>query len=516
MSADDQAKLDALFQAALSIESAEQREAFVQQQCGNDATLREQLLQRLKSSDQDGRSSQQPPADPDATHLPEGQRAASLDAGLATAFGEEEAVIFGSAGHSVLKSLGQTVDVPRVSLRDVVEDGEAHVQRPAAGENRGRNSDSRYHVDGEIARGGMGRILRGRDTDLGRDLAIKVLLDSHKDNPEVIQRFVEEAQIGGQLQHPGIAPVYELGQFSDQRPFFSMKLVKGQTLSKLLVQRTDPAGERGRFVGIFEQICQTMAYAHARGVIHRDLKPANVMVGAFGEVQVMDWGLAKVLTIGKESDERKEATQQQAVSVIQTRRSSGSDAPGSVGDSDSQTQMGSVMGTPAYMPPEQALGEIDQLDQRADVFGLGAILCEILTGKPPYVGEDGTAVFRMATRGKLRDAFARLDQCGADPELISLTQELPGGRTRGPSQRCERAGRASDSLPGIGGNQAAGDRGPTGGRSNARGRTAETLPSDCCLSCLGTAGAAGRHWQYQLASPPGRAGAIGGGRASGG
>ena len=146
---------------------------------------------------------------------------------------------------------------------------------------------------------------KGRDTDLGRDLAIKVLLDSHKDKPEVIQRFVEEAQIGGQLQHPGIAPVYELGQFADQRPFFSMKLVKGDTLSKLLSNRDDPAADRSKLIGIFEQVCQTMAYAHSRGVIHRDLKPANIMVGAFGEVQVMDWGLAKVLSVPVEWPTRK-------------------------------------------------------------------------------------------------------------------------------------------------------------------------------------------------------------------
>ena len=136
--------------------------------------------------------------------------------------------------------------------------------------------------------------------DFGRERSTKEkvksgrrLLDVHKDKPEVIQRFVEEAQIGGQLQHPGIVPVYELGQFADKRPFFAMKLVKGETLSKLMADRDKAADDRGKLLGIFEQICQTMAYAHSHGVIHRDLKPANIMVGAFGEVQVMDWGLAK-------------------------------------------------------------------------------------------------------------------------------------------------------------------------------------------------------------------------------
>ena len=184
-----------------------------------------------------------------------------------------------------------------------------------------------------------------------------------------------------------------------------MKLVKGDTLSKLLSNRDDPAADRSKLIGIFEQVCQTMAYAHSRGVIHRDLKPANIMVGAFGEVQVMDWGLAKVLSAGGIVDEKVARRKQSGETIIQTMRSVGSDAPGSIGSAGTDTQMGSVMGTPAYMPPEQALGEIDMLDQRADVFGLGAILAEILTGKPPYVADDGTQIYRMASRGKLGDCF---------------------------------------------------------------------------------------------------------------
>ena len=147
-----------------------------------------------------------------------------------------------------------------------------------------------------------------------------------------------------------------------------------------------------------------MAYAHSRGVIHRDLKPANIMVGAFGEVQVMDWGLAKVLPPAA-LPTRRSRDRQQGQSIIQTLRSSG-DSDATLGDVGSQTQMGSVMGTPAYMPPEQALGEIDHLDERADVFGLGAILCEILTGQPPYVGTTvRTCSGRLPRQaGRLHDA----------------------------------------------------------------------------------------------------------------
>ncbi|MGH7136655.1 MAG: protein kinase domain-containing protein [Pirellulales bacterium] len=438
--------LESLFLSVLEIESPQEREAFLARACGDDVALRNEIDQLLASHQVAGSFLDKPAPELKATvmHDTAGKDlAASFEAGLSPAFREGEAVVIGSAGHSVLKSLGQALGkVPQVALRDAAQEASEPIVRPKSPELPSRDSDSRYRLDGEIARGGIGAILKGRDTDLGRDLAIKVLLDVHKDKPEVVQRFIEEAQIGGQLQHPGITPVYELGQFADRRPFFSMKLVKGQTLSKLLAEREAPTEDRGRFLGIFEQVCQTMAYAHSRGVIHRDLKPANIMVGAFGEVQVMDWGLAKVLPVGGVADEKKSRLKQQGQSIIQTLRSGiGSDAA-DVGSVGSHTQMGSVMGTPAYMPPEQALGEIDQLDERADVFGLGAILCEILTGKPPYTGDDGTLVLRLATRGKLGDCFERLDACGADAELIALAKHClelePNDRPRDAGALAER------------------------------------------------------------------------------
>ena len=198
-----------------------------------------------------------------------------------------------------------------------------------------------------------------------------------------------------------------------------MKLVKGETLAKMLTDREQPETDRGRFIGIFEQICQTMAYAHSRGVIHRDLKPANIMVGAFGEVQVMDWGLAKVLQTGGIEDETQAHNKNKDISVIQTLRSSTSETPVKFG---SNTQVGSVMGTPAYMSPEQALGEIGSVDERSDVFGLGAILCEILTGQPPYVSDDTNEVYRMATRGLLGDCFERLAESDADSEIVEIAK----------------------------------------------------------------------------------------------
>ncbi len=191
---------------------------------------------------------------------------------------------------------------PHIRLREVLDDSEPPVATRSA-EIPDRDGPGRYQLLCEIARGGMGAILKGRDLDLGRELAIKVLLEPHRGDPEVVRRFVEEAQIGGQLQHPGVVPVYELGTFPDRRPYFAMKLVQGRTLAALLRERTSPAQDLPRLLGIFEQVCQTMAYVHARGVIHRDLKPSNVMVGSFGEVQVMDWGLAKVLSQAGIADE---------------------------------------------------------------------------------------------------------------------------------------------------------------------------------------------------------------------
>ena len=235
----------------------------------------------------------------------------------------------------------------------------------------------RYQLIGEIARGGMGAVLKGRDVDLGRDLAVKVILEEHRDHPEMVRRFVEEAQIGGQLQHPGVVPVHEIGRFPDGRLYIAMKLVRGRTLAALLESRKDPADDRPRLLSVFEQVCQTMAYAHSRGVIHRDLKPSNVMVGGFGEVQVMDWGLAKVLDQGGVVDEERALQSRSDPSGIRTVRT-GSDA--------CDSRAGSVIGTPAYMAPEQARGAFDTVDERADVFGLGSILREILTGHPAYTG----------------------------------------------------------------------------------------------------------------------------------
>ncbi|HEV8061631.1 MAG TPA: protein kinase [Gemmataceae bacterium] len=268
----------------------------------------------------------------------------------------------------------------------------------------------RFVLGEELARGGMGIVYRARDDSLGRDVAVKVLHERYLVDSLVGKRFLDEARITAQLQHPAIPPVFEVGRLTDDRPYLAMKLIKGHTLEELLQERSSPAADRGRFLSVFQQVCQAVGYAHSRRILHRDLKTANVMVGAFGEVQVMDWGLAKLLEPGGGgAPAPAAATETPCATVIQT-----------VGEENSATLAGSLLGTPAFMAPEQAGGELGRIDERADVFGLGAILCVILTGEPPYTGMSGEDVRIRAIRGTLADAHARLDQCGADAKLVDL------------------------------------------------------------------------------------------------
>jgi tetratricopeptide (TPR) repeat protein len=285
-----------------------------------------------------------------------------------------------------------------------------------------QTSASRYEILGEIARGGMGTVYRAADSTLHREVALKVLQDQFAPDSGPARRFVDEARIAGQLQHPGIPAVHELGTLPDGRPFLAMKLIKGCTLNDLL---KGPGPGPHNLVAIFEQACQAVGYAHAHNVIHRDLKPTNVMVGAFGEVQVLDWGLAKLLGPAAMPAEPT-AFENSTVAWTEIRP---------LRADDDATRAGSVLGTPAFMPPEQAIGAIDQVDKQSDVFGLGAILCAVLTGKPPYVGANFESTRQLAARARLDDAFSRLDSCGADPGLVALCKQCLAA---------EKAGRPND------------------------------------------------------------------------
>ncbi len=276
----------------------------------------------------------------------------------------------------------------------------------------------RFVIREEIARGGMGAVLRAFDPDIQRTLALKIVLSKVRTDSDQEWRFVREARITGRLQHPGVPPVHELGRLEDGRPFFAMKLIVGRTLAVLLGTGT-PADAPG-LVGIFEQICQTLAYSHSQGILHRDLKPSNVMVGAFGEVQVMDWGLAKEMA--NADGEVPSASEAASLPEI--------------------TQAGNVSGTPAYMAPEQARGEVDRLDERCDVFGLGGILCAILTRRPPFYGSTADMV-RKSAAGELGEAFALLDQSNADPALIAIARKCLAPQ---PTDRYRHAGEVADAV----------------------------------------------------------------------
>src|SRR5262245_35365631 len=280
-----------------------------------------------------------------------------------------------------------------------------------------------YELREEIGRGGMGAVYLALDVALGREVAVKLLAERFAPDSPFAQGFLSEARITGQLQHPGVPAVHQVGALPNGRPFLAMKLIKGNTLDAILKGRADPSAERGRLLGVFEAVCQAVGYAHAHRIIHRDIKPSNVMVGAFGEVQVMDWGLAKVLGApesaagarGAPGEPKSASADPSAVEETQPWAEVGSTPEGG-----SHTQAGSLVGTAAFVPPEQAVGDATKVNERSDVFGLGALLAVILTGKPPYVGETSEAVRVQAARGKLEACFARLDASGAEPELIAL------------------------------------------------------------------------------------------------
>lgn len=284
----------------------------------------------------------------------------------------------------------------------------------------------RYQIDQEHKRGAMGAIYKGFDTHLSREVALKFLLDEHRNNEELRDRFLQEARITARLQHAGVVPLYDLHRMAGNGLFFTMMFVHGATLKEWLRKRPNPTTDLPKFLSVFEKICQTMAYAHAQGVIHRDLKPSNIMVGDYGVVRVMDWGLAKVLVERRAAGGAMEASggdRPEPASWRQGARSEGS--------------LGAAMGTLAYMAPEQARGQSDEIDQRADVFGLGAVLCELLTGLPPYVGESVDDLYSQALRGDLMAARMRLDRCVAEPSLILLVKHC---LSENPEERPHDAG----------------------------------------------------------------------------
>jgi eukaryotic-like serine/threonine-protein kinase len=291
--------------------------------------------------------------------------------------------------HLVEQTMSHLEGIDRAHTRTIVDPDQRSIDGPARQPRSDAGSESRYGSLQLHALGGIGQVWRAHDRHLDREVALKELLPGAAQNAKVAARFVREARLTGQLEHPGIVPVYELafGAGSNE-PFYTMRLVHGRTLTDAIAahhaRRAEGRAEPLDFVALlaaFVAVCNTIAYAHSRGVLHRDLKGDNVVLGDFGEVIVLDWGLAKLVD---QPDDVVEPLELDA----------------SAADSASLTRQGEVVGTPAYMAPEQAEGRLDWIDQRTDIFGLGAIFYEILTGRPPFVGEDTMDVLIQAVRGK--------------------------------------------------------------------------------------------------------------------
>jgi len=346
-------------------------------------------------------------------------------------------------------------EVPHLRLGPPSEDADL------SGADLSSRSTDRYEITEELGRGGAGVVYQGRDVDLGRDVAMKVLREGHLEDPDLIRRFVEEAQIRGQLQHPSFVPVYELGLQADRRPYFTMKLVRGETLAALLERRGNSSADRRRLLTALEQVCQAVAYAHDRGVIHRDLKPANVMIGAFGEVQVVDWGFATVCTDADEQDERADVF---ALGAMLSEVLTGESSPDCLDDFDADEELvalcrACLSPSPADRPPHsgilaEKLGEyLSAVQAREHQSNLRAIEERARRARAREKAEESRAVAEEQRR-KRRQTLALAG--GVLLVILALTggwlwvEEGRAGRVRRASVPVEEAMREASHLAGAG------------------------------------------------------------------
>src|SRR5262245_48294648 len=254
------------------------------------------------------------------------------------------------------------------------------------------STGSRFRILRLHARGGLGQVSVAHDEELHREVALKEIQDRFADHPESRSRFLLEAEITGRLEHPGLVPVYGLGCYADGRPYYAMRFIQGDDLQDAIrrYHRQEAGGgdprqrnlELRQLLRRFLDVCNAVAYAHSRGVLHRDLKPGNILLGKYGETLVVDWGLAKVVGRAQGDSEAIEA-------LVEPVSGSGFDP----------TQMGTAIGTPAYMSPEQAAGRLDELGPASDVYSLGATLYCVLTGQAPFAEKDVGAVLRKVQQG---------------------------------------------------------------------------------------------------------------------
>jgi serine/threonine-protein kinase len=337
-------------------------------------------------------------------HLNDAQRAAvEVMADLHVAKHGDVELSLGAipAGRSARESLAQLGD-PDIgatlghvgSGHGSTEDGDAD-RTTSYAVGTATSDGQRFRVLRPHARGGLGAVFVALDTELHREVALKQILDSHADDPDSRQRFLLEAEVTGGLEHPGIVPVYGLGTYGDGRAFYAMRFIRGDSLKEAIDRfhtdetlENDPGRrslELRKLLRRFTDVCNAIEYAHSRGVLHRDLKPGNIIVGKHGETLVVDWGLAKATGKGESTGPSEE------------RPLVPSSASGSA-----ETLPGSALGTPAYMSPEQARGDLESLGPLSDVYSLGATLYCLLTGKPPQEGDDIGQILRRVQRGEFR------------------------------------------------------------------------------------------------------------------
>ncbi len=269
--------------------------------------------------------------------------------------------------------------------------GEPATASPTAplGEPLSTPATRRFSILRPFQRGGLGQVSVARDAELNRDVALKEILPKHADSGEARQRFLMEAEVTGSLEHPGVVPVYGLGQYADGRPFYAMRFIHGDNMLMAIdeLHRAPLLPDRElrfrQLLARFVAVCNAMEYAHNRCVLHRDIKPGNIMLGHYGETLIVDWGLAKVLGAQEQSRDAFELPVQ----------------PASSGNS-TETQLGRVVGTPAYMSPEQAAGRVDMLGSAADIYSLGATLYHVLTGRAAFGDVERDALLGSVQLGR--------------------------------------------------------------------------------------------------------------------
>lgn len=349
-----------------------------------------------------------PPEEVDelASHLAQCSRCASLVDGLLTGI---------SAAQALGAQSGAPPTVPGV-IQQLVSRARALASSASAG---GLSPTStldlpRYQRLRAVARGGLGQVWLANDQHLGRDVAVKEMLPQAQQSPQAVDRFVREAQITGQLAHPGIVPIYELSRNEDGSLFYAMKLLKGRTYNEAIVEyHRLPANDPQRnlklneLLTIFVGICNAVGFAHNQGVIHRDLKPLNVMLGDFGEAIVVDWGLARLFT-------SKEPRTLEEILAADTAQN------GVAGPAGQGTRTGSVLGTPAFMSPEQARGEHSSLDGRSDIYSLGSILYTVLAGRVAYPGKTARAIVTRVEKGDFEPLRAQSPHVPRPLEAVCL------------------------------------------------------------------------------------------------